>query len=196
MQKGRLRCGCHSDDLQIVGWWQQRILLCLFIVIKCNWPAPVRGLALRDQVDKKQWLFEFTDVCRSLPLSYPQLESPLLQLKNSCFSQCLLHHHLTDRVRMIGVVSFMHKLLLVKSVMRMRLVESATMKSVGRDINKVEPGLIITIVCVKLCKTRYQTVIKQTVIDSNMVIKHVLAEPRRRRTLDRGQYYSWHMLDF
>ena len=96
---------------------------------------------------------------------------------------------------MIGIVSFMHKLLLVKSVMRMRLVESAAMKSVGRDINKVEPGLIITIVYVKLCKTRYQMVIKQTVIDSNMVIKHVLAEPRRRRTLDRGQYYSWHMLD-
>lgn len=48
------------------------------------------------------------------------------------------------------------------------------MKSAESDVSKVETGLIISIVFVNVWKTRCTMIIKQTVIDNNMVIKHVL----------------------
>ena len=55
--------------------------------------------------------------------------------------------------------------------------------------------IIICIVCMKLWKTRCCMVIQQTVINSADVCKQVLAEIRRRRTLDRKQLLPWDTLN-
>ncbi|KAL7401490.1 hypothetical protein ABVT39_000409 [Epinephelus coioides] len=55
--------------------------------------------------------------------------------------------------------------------------------------------LIISIVCVKLWKTRCVMIIKQTVIDCDMVVNQVLTDLRRRKTLDRAQSLPWNLLD-
>lgn len=55
--------------------------------------------------------------------------------------------------------------------------------------------LVISIVCQKLWKTRCVISIHQTVIDSDMVVKQILTELRRRRTLDKTQSLPWSSLD-
>lgn len=52
----------------------------------------------------------------------------------------------------------------------------------------------ISIVCIKLWKTR-STLVIRTVTDSEMVIKQVLTDLRRRTSLYTTQSLNWHLLD-
>ena len=53
--------------------------------------------------------------------------------------------------------------------------------------------LTILIACVEVWKTVCTMVINQAIINCDMIIKHVLADLRRRRSLGRNQT-AWHVL--
>ena len=54
--------------------------------------------------------------------------------------------------------------------------------------------IIICNVCLKLWKTRCFMIITQNVINSNALIKQILAD-LRRRSLDKYHYLPWNILD-
>lgn len=77
-----------------------------------------------------------------------------------------------------------------KSVMYGLLDEKMSVKQ--KELSQ----LIISITCFKLWKTRCVMVLEQTVIDSDTVVKQILTDLRRRRTLDKNQILPWSQLDF
>lgn len=55
--------------------------------------------------------------------------------------------------------------------------------------------LVIVVTSVKLWKTSSTTSIHHSAIDSDVVIKQILTDLRRRRTLDCGRSFPWSILN-
>ena len=54
--------------------------------------------------------------------------------------------------------------------------------------------LVICITCMKIWKTRCKMILNQTIINSGTIVKQIISELRRRKTLDKSQTLPWGIL--
>ena len=137
-----------------------------------RWLMSVNRLAVRAVVS---WsCYVKTKKCPMINCDEDETQQHLLM-------DCYRAKEVWDKLKVYGV----NFVISYKSVMYCIVVETLSEKQ------KELLQIIICIVCIKLWKTRCCMVIQQTVINSDDVCKQVLAELRRRKTLDKKQLLPW-----